>query len=69
MAAIMPAIPQYEALAEPRRRGIFRLLVIAQDMDMTVAESREHIHRRFGLPESEVRRSERDGLDGRWPPL
>jgi hypothetical protein len=55
--------------AEPRRMEIFRLLVSAQDMDMTVAESRQYIMHRFGVPESEVRQIERQGVAGRWPPL
>jgi len=55
--------------AEPTQMEIFRLLVGAQDMDMTVAESRQYIMHRFGVPESEVRQIERQGVAGHWPPL
>jgi hypothetical protein len=58
-----------QSSAEPKRMKIFRLLVSAQDMDMTVSESREYIMHRFGVPESEVRQIERDGVTGAWPPL
>ena len=60
---------QDDALAEPRRREIFRLLVTAQDVDMSVSESYGLIRDRFGLAESEIRRIEREGLDRDWPPL
>jgi len=36
---------------------------------MTVAESRQYIMHRFGVPESEVRQIERQGVAGHWPPL
>jgi hypothetical protein len=62
-------MPQSDATSEPLRREIFRLLVSAQDMDMGVTESYAFIRDRFGLAESEIRRIEREGLDGGWPPL
>lgn len=62
-------MPQQDAFAEQCRQEIFRLLVSAQDMDMTVQESHEYIRDRFGLAESDVRRIEREGLEGGWPPL
>jgi hypothetical protein len=62
-------MPPYESLAEPRRREIFRMLVNAQDMQMGVAESYEFIRRQYGLEEDEIRRIEREGMDGDWPPL
>jgi hypothetical protein len=55
--------------AEPTRMEVFRLLVSAQDMEMTVAESRQYIMHRFGVPETEVRQIEREGVTGSWPPL
>jgi hypothetical protein len=58
-----------QASAPPTRMEIFRLLVSAQDMDMTVAESRQYIMHRFGVSESEVRRIEREGVARSWPPL
>jgi hypothetical protein len=48
---------------------VFLALVQAQDMAMTVAQSREAVARRFGVSERQVRRIEREGLDGDWPPL
>jgi hypothetical protein len=58
-----------EALAEPRRREIFRMLVSAQDMDMGVNESREFVSYRYGLSECEMRRIEEEGVRENWPPL
>jgi hypothetical protein len=51
------------------RREIFRLLVVAQDYDMSVPESRQLVCQRFGLTESQIRRIEQEGRAGRWPPL
>jgi hypothetical protein len=62
-------MPQHDALAEPSRREIFRLLVSAQDMEMSVEESHEYIRDRFGLTAREVRRIEHEGLERDWPPL
>jgi hypothetical protein len=56
-------------LPEERRKEIFQALVEAQDQEMTVARSREAVAERFGVSEAEVRRIEREGLDGLWPPL
>jgi hypothetical protein len=61
--------PQQDALAEPRRRDIFRMLISARDMQLGVPESYELIRHRFGVADSEIRRIEREGLDGDWPPL
>jgi hypothetical protein len=60
---------QHRALAEPRRREIFRLLVGAQDMQMGVEESYEYIRDRFNLSADEVRRIEEEGVVCDWPPL
>src|SRR5262249_20949381 len=52
-----------------RRREVFRLLVTAQDLAMTVAESRQMVAYTCRLTESQVIRIEREGLAGSWPPL
>jgi hypothetical protein len=58
-----------EQLAEDRRKEIFLAIVNAQDRDMDVAQSRKLVVEHFGVSESQVRRIEREGLDGKWPPL
>ena len=54
---------------DARRREIFRLLVTAQDLEMTVAESRQMVVNMWGLSEVQVIQIEREGLAGKWPPL
>ena len=56
-------------LSQAERMEVFQALVEAQDRDMTVTQSREAVARRFGVSEQQVRRIEREGLDGNWPPL
>jgi hypothetical protein len=56
-------------LPEERRKEVFRTLVEAQDQDMGVEQSRRAVAQQFGLTEADVRRIEREGLDGAWPPL
>jgi len=56
-------------LPEASRKEIFLALVEAQDRQAGVAESRRLVAGRFGLSEADVRRIEREGLDGLWPPL
>jgi hypothetical protein len=56
-------------LPEARRMEIFLALVEAQDGELSVAQSREMVSKRFDLSESEVRMIEREGLDRQWPPL
>jgi hypothetical protein len=56
-------------LPEERRKEVFLALVEAQDRQEGVAESRRLVAGRFGVSEADVRRIEREGLDGRWPPL
>lgn len=56
-------------LPQPRRMEVFRALVEAQDGELSVAQSREMVSRRFDLSEMEVRMIEREGLDRQWPPL
>jgi hypothetical protein len=58
-----------EELTEARRKEIFGLLVLAQDMEMTVAESRRMACERFELAEERVRDIEREGILRKWPPL
>jgi hypothetical protein len=45
------------------------LLVTAQDLEMTVAESRQMLVSMWGLSEVQVIQIEREGLAGKWPPL
>jgi hypothetical protein len=61
--------PVAEDLPEQRRKEIFHLIVVAQDLEMTVSESREMICARYGLSEHKVRQIEREGLIYQWPPL
>jgi hypothetical protein len=58
-----------ENLPETTRKEIFQALVEAQDQDMTVAQSRQHVAERFGLSDAQVRQIEREGIDAQWPPL
>jgi hypothetical protein len=58
-----------KTVPEPLRRKIFELLVVAQDLEMTVPESYEMIADRFGLSERQIQQIEREGLAGNWPPL
>jgi len=57
------------ALTEGQRKQVFLDLVAAQDHDMSVIQSRQHIAARYDVSESQVRCIEREGLDNRWPPL
>jgi hypothetical protein len=45
------------------------LLVTAQDLEMTVAESRQLVMDICGLTEEQVIQIEREGAAARWPPL
>jgi hypothetical protein len=54
---------------EFQRREIFSLLVLAQDMEMSVADSREMIVQKFRIHRSRLLQIEREGLERRWPPL
>jgi hypothetical protein len=58
-----------QQFAEDQRKEIFMALVDAQDHEMTVAQSRQFIAKRFGVTEDQVRQIEREGLDRLWPPL
>ena len=61
--------PHSTDLPEERRKEIFLALVEAQDQEMSVSQSRRVISQRFGVTEDIVRRIEREGLEGHWPPL
>jgi hypothetical protein len=56
-------------LSEARRRDVFRLLVVAQDMQMSVEQSRVMVSEQYGLDEDRIRLIEQEGLAGQWPPL
>ena len=56
-------------MSKERRQEIFRALVEAQDGGATVQDSRLQAARQFGLEADEVRRIEREGIEGGWPPL
>jgi hypothetical protein len=58
-----------KALSEEQRKQVFLALVDAQDHDMSVMQSRQHIAAHYDVSEAQVRRIEREGLDNRWPPL
>ena len=56
-------------LSEEQRKEVFLALVDAQDQDMDVVESRQHVAARYGISDGQVRQIEREGLDNGWPPL
>lgn len=56
-------------LSEAERRALFLALVEAQDAGMDAGRSREVVAGRFGISPEEVRKIEREGIDGGWPPL
>ncbi len=58
-----------KTLSQTERMEVFQALVEAQDQHMTVAQSRKKIADRFGISEEQVRRIEREGLDGNWATL
>jgi hypothetical protein len=58
-----------ERLSQTEREAVFLALVEAQDGGMTPARSRESIAERFAVSQEQVRRIEREGIDGGWPPL
>jgi hypothetical protein len=62
----MPMTPEVPV---DRRKEIFRALVEAQDQNMSAADSRQAVCRRFGIAERQLREIEREGLNETWPPL
>jgi hypothetical protein len=61
--------PSDAQLPEDRRKEVFLALVDAQDQAMDVAQSRALITQRFGVSPNQLRRIEREGIEGQWPPL
>jgi hypothetical protein len=61
--------PDISAIPDWRRKEVFRILVVAQDLEMGVSESRQLIRDRFGLSDAAIRHIEREGIAGRWPLL
>jgi hypothetical protein len=59
-----------EDLKEERRREIFRALVVTEDLqEMTRAQARRLVARRFSITEAVALQIEREGMDRLWPPL
>jgi hypothetical protein len=54
------------SIPEHIRQRMFHLLVTAQDMEMSVAESGRMITDKFGVSEDQVRRIEREGMQRGW---
>jgi hypothetical protein len=65
----MPEHDVEKPLSREQKMEVFLALVEAQDSQMSVPQSRKAVAERHGLSEQQVRRIEREGLDGRWPPL
>jgi hypothetical protein len=65
----MPEREADKSLSLEQRMEVFLALVEAQDSQMGVPQSRRAVAERHGLSEQQVRRIEREGLDGAWPPL
>jgi hypothetical protein len=52
------------------RREIFAVLVTTQDEGrFSVAESREHVSKKFEITDAQLRQIEEEGLEKEWPPL
>jgi hypothetical protein len=56
-------------LTEQQRRKAFYLLVLGQDMDMSVGEARKMVAEKFGVDHAQVLDIEVEGLAVGWPPL
>ncbi len=56
-------------LPEYTRKKVFRALVSAQDLKISVAESRKLMVERFKVTDGEVRQIETEGVENQWPPL
>ena len=57
-------------LTVQQRKDIFHDLVNTQDAgDLSVAESRQAVTKRFGITEAQLRQIEEEGLEHEWPPL
>jgi hypothetical protein len=65
----MPARDVWQNLSEDQRREIFRILITGQDLDMSLAESRQMVMEMYRLNEAQVLKIEQEGMDAGWPPL
>jgi hypothetical protein len=66
----MPQPESVEDTLELRhKKQVFRLLVVAQDMEMSVAEPRMMVRYIFGSKDADVCQIEREGISHGWPPL
>jgi hypothetical protein len=53
-----------------QRQEIFYDLVATQDLGlMTVAQSLQHVMKKYDITESQLRQIEDEGIDNEWPPL
>jgi hypothetical protein len=59
----------WSRLSEKQRRAAFHVLVLGQDMGMSVEDSRQMVADRFGLDEAQVLEVEKEGTAAGWPPL
>jgi hypothetical protein len=58
-----------ERLSPERRREAFKLLVTAQDGDMSIKESRKMVMEMFGITREQLIQIEQEGIENGWPPL
>lgn len=65
----MPPTEGQRDLAVWERKVVFRALVTAQDLGMSVAQSRTVIASRYNLSEGQLRLIEDEGTEAGWPPL
>jgi DNA-directed RNA polymerase sigma subunit (sigma70/sigma32) len=57
-------------LTTQQRQEIFYDLVATQDLGlMTVAQSLQHVMKKYDITESQLRQIEDEGIDKEWPPL
>ena len=52
-----------------QRQAIFHALLDAQDAGASVPQSRTNVAAQFSVTVEEVKKIEKEGLDGQWPPL
>ncbi len=51
------------------KRAIFRDLVLAQDQQQSVRQSRQAVITEYGISESDLLQIEEEGIEKGWPPL
>lgn len=56
-------------LSIDQRRRIFKELVVAQDEQLGVAESRRKVMTDHELSDEQLKEIENEGIDKEWPPL